>query len=139
MNETTAPFLDQEEQKDTFTPALEKLLLKPSTQLRDKAALRALIEEKTILARDSVRRVLVVTNDKGTPVGCAWDRVAKERFGLDLDEEQRIFLDVILSIAGPHHVNLGWLMEIDDRRLAILLRAMTEMAGNDIIAISTRI
>lgn len=139
MTETTAPFLEQEDQEDTVTPALEKLLLKQSTQPRDKAALRALIEEGTILARANVRRTLIVTNDRGTPVGCAWDRVAKERFGLDLDEEQRIFLDVILSVAGPHHVNLGWLMEIDDRRLAILLHAMTEMAGNDTIAIGTKL
>jgi hypothetical protein len=132
----TKPFLDAE---DTGIPALEKLLLKPSTQPRDKAALRALIEEGTILARDSIRRILIVTNDRGAPVGCAWDRLTKDRHGLELEEEQRIFLDVILSVAGPHHVNLGWLMEIDDRRLAIVLRAMTEMAGNDTIAIATRI
>lgn len=138
MTETT-PFLEQEDQEDTVTPALEKLLRKQSTQPRDKAALRALIEEKTILARDNVRQSLIVTNDAGAPVGCAWDRLARDRFGLDLDEEQRIFLDVILSVAGPHHVNLGWLMEIDDRRLAILLRAMTEMAGNDTIAIGTKL
>lgn len=135
----TEPFLDQEDQEDTVTLALEKLLLKKTTQLRDKAALRALIEEETVLARDNVRQNLIVTNDRGTPTGCAWDRLAKARFGLGLDEEQRIFLDVILSVAGPHHVNLGWLMEIDDRRLAILLRAMTEMAGNDTIAIATKL
>ncbi|MFM9542342.1 hypothetical protein [Streptomyces turgidiscabies] len=133
---TTTPFHDTE---DTGIPALEKLLLKPSTQPRDKAALRALIEEGAILTRANVRRTLIATNDQGTPVGCAWDRVAKDRFGFELDEEQRIFLDVVLSIAGPHHVNLGWLMEIDDRRLAILLRAMTEMAGNNTIAIATKI
>ncbi len=80
-----------------------------------------------------------MTNDAGTPTGLAWDRLARARFGLALDEEQRIFLDVILSVAGPHHVNLGWLAEIGDRRLAILLRAMAEMAGDTVIAISTRI
>lgn len=137
MTDTT-PFLDQEEQKDTVTPALEKLL-KKLTQPRDKAGLRALIEEKTVIAGEAVRRALIVTNDAGTPVGCAWDRLARARFGLVLDEEQRIVLDVILSIASSHHVNLGWLMEIDDRRLAILLRAMAEMAGDNVIAISTRI
>lgn len=133
MTATTPPA------EDTATTALEKLLLKESTQPRDRAALRALIEEGTILARDNVRQALVVTNDRGAPVGCAWDRVAKDRYGLGLDEEQRIFVDVVLSIAGPHHVNLGWLMEVDDRRLAILLRAMTEMASNDTIAIATRL
>ncbi|MGY1498521.1 hypothetical protein ACW4TU_18310 [Streptomyces sp. QTS52] len=124
---------------DADAPTLGERLLEKAAHPRDKAALRALIEEETVLARENVRRALIVTNDRGAPVGCAWDRLAKERFGLDLDEEQRIFLDVILSIAGPHHVNLGWLMEIDDRRLAIVLRAMTEMAGNDTIAIATRI
>ncbi|ELP67681.1 hypothetical protein STRTUCAR8_08529 [Streptomyces turgidiscabies Car8] len=138
MTETT-PLLDQEEQEDTVILALKALLFKQSTQPRDKAALRALIEEETLLARENVRRALIVTNDQGTPVGCAWDRVAKERFGLGLDEEQRIFLDVILSVAGPHHVNLGWLMEVGDRRLGILLRAMTEMAGNNTIAIGTKL
>lgn len=135
----TEPFVDTEDTEDTTIRALEKLLLKETTQPRDKAALRALIEEGTLLDRDTVRRELIVTNDRGTPTGCAWDRLAKNRFGLDLNEEQRIFLDVILSVAGPHHVNLGWLMEIDDRRLAILLRAMTEMAGNNTIAIGTKL
>lgn len=134
----TAPFLEQEGQVDTVTPALKKLL-KQLTSPRDKAGLRALLEEGSILARDNVRRELIVTNDRGAPVGCAWDRLARARFGLLLDEEQRVFLDVILSVASPHHVNLGWLMEIDDRRLAILLRAMTEMAGNDTIAIGTKL
>ena len=137
MTETT-PFLDQEEQTDTATLALEKLL-KKLKQPRDRAGLRALLEEKTVLTHDAVRRNLIVTNDAGVPTGCAWDRLAKARFGFDLDERQRIFLDVILSIAGPHHVNLGWLAEIDDRRFAILLRAMAEMAGNTVMAISTRI
>ena len=140
MTETsTSPFLDQEEQEDTVTPALAKLLKKPSTQPRDKAGLRALIEEETVLACDTVRRALIVTNDKGTPVGCAWERLTKARFGLGLDEQQRVFLDVVLSIAGPHHVNLGWLMELDDRHLRILLRAMAEMAGDTTIVIGTRI
>lgn len=139
MTETsTTPFLEQEDQTDTVTPALEKLL-KKSTSLRGRAALRALIEEKTVLARENVRQNLIVTNDAGVAVGCAWERLAGQRFGLNLDEEQRIFLEVILSIEGPHHVNLGWLMEIDDRRLAILLRAMTEIAGNNTIAIGTKI
>ncbi|WP_055525334.1 hypothetical protein [Streptomyces graminilatus] len=133
MTATTPPA------EDTAPPALEEVLLKRLTNPRDQAGLRALIEEGTVLARSSVRRSLIVTNDEGKPVGCAWDRVAKERYGLDLDEEQRIFLDVILSVASFHHVNLGWLMEIDDRRLAILLRAMTEMAGNDTIAIGTKL
>lgn len=122
---------------DTGTPALENLLEK-MTDPRDKAALRALIQEETVLAQDAVRRALIVTDGRGTPVACAWDRVARGRFSFGIeDEEQRVFLDVILSIASPHHVNLGWLMEVDDRRLAILLRAMTEMAGNDTIAIGT--
>ncbi|MDQ0933820.1 hypothetical protein [Streptomyces turgidiscabies] len=133
--ETTPPL----EQQDTYTAGLEKLLSKQPTHPRGRAALRALIDEKTVLARDNVRRALLVTNERNVPTGCAWDRLAKERFGLNLDEEQRIFLDVILSIASSHHVNLGWLMEIDDRRLAILLRAMTEMAGNDTIAIGTKL
>ena len=135
---TTTPFLEQEDQEDAVTPALEKLL-KKLTQPRDKAGLRALLEEETVLALDNVRRNLIVTNDAGVPTGLAWDRLSKARFGLDLDEQQKIVLDVILSIASPHHVNLGWLMELDDRRLAILLRAMTEMAGSDVIAIATRI
>lgn len=133
MTATTPPA------EDTTIPALEKLLLKKSTQPRDRAALRALIEEGTILAVADARRALIVTSDEGAPVGCAWDRVAKGRYGLGLDEQQRSFLDIVLSLAGPHHVNLGWLMEIDDRRLAILLRAMTEMAGNDTIAIGTKL
>lgn len=135
---TTTPFLDQEDQEDAVTPALEKLL-KKLTQPRDKAGLRALLEEETVLALDTVRRNLIVTDDQGVATGLAWDRLSKARFGLDLDEQQKIFLEVILSIASPHHVNLGWLMELDDRRLAILLRAMAEMAGSDVIAIATRI
>lgn len=142
----TKPLLDTEHldtenaAEGTATPTPEERLLKKLTHPRDVAGLRALIEEGTILTRASVRRNLIVTNDQGTPTGCAWDRLAKARHGLDLDdEEQRIFLDVILSVAGPHHVNLGWLEEIDDRRLAILLRAMTEMAGNNTIAIGTRL
>lgn len=125
--------------EDTVIPALEQLLLQESTHPRDRATLRALIEERTILANHDVRRLLIVTDNVGAPVGCAWERLTNNRFGLGLDVERRAFLDVVLSLASPHRVNLGWLMEINDRRLAILLRAMTEMVGNDTIAIATRL
>lgn len=136
---TTTTETDSPTAAEPADPPLGELLLQAAEHPRDKDAVRALVEEKTILSRHYVRMALFVTNDQGAPVGCAWESLASWRYGLGLDEGQRAFLDLILSIAGPHQVYLSSIMELDDRRLAIVLRAMTEMAGNDVIVIATRI
>lgn len=48
-------------------------------------------------------------------------------------------MDLVLSIAGPHQTGLARVMELDDRRLAIILRAMIQLSGCDTIAVGTRI
>lgn len=102
----------------------------------DVAAVQALVDEERILARDDFRRALVV--DTGGVLGCDWEGLSGRRYVLPLDTGERAFVDLVLSLAGPCQVNLArTLMELDDRRIAILLRAMALRAGSDRIAIGT--
>lgn len=124
--------------EEDLEPPLGELLLRSSSSPRDQAAVRALVEEERLLARDNVRMALVVKADDGT-MGCSWERFGSRLYTLGFDDEERAFIDLVLSIAGPHQTSLTRVQDLDDRRLAIILRAMIHLSGNNVIAVATRI
>jgi hypothetical protein len=130
-----APFLEQE---DADVLAFGKQLLKAAATPREKAAVWALVEERKILTLPAVRRNLASQPDSGGRVQFTWQHLACSLYGLGLDESGRAFLDLILSIAWPHQTSLMRVLDLDERRLTIVLQAMTRLAGNDTITITAR-
>ncbi|MFI6276700.1 hypothetical protein [Streptomyces sp. NPDC050988] len=130
--ETDVHTIDEED-----APSLGALLLASAANPRHKAAVRALVDEEIILRRDLVRIALVVKTPEGR-MGCDWERFGKRLYTLGLNEGERAFLDLVLSIAGPHQTSLARVLELDDRRLAIVLRATVQLSGCDTLAIGTR-
>lgn len=123
--------------EDTDTPPFEELLLKAAVTPRDQAAVRALVEEGQILALDAVRRDLVHQTDAGLEF--TWQHLVCSLYGLGLDESGLAFLDLVLSIAWPHQTSLTRVMDLDERHLAIVLRAMISLSGVDTLAVGTRL
>ncbi|WP_405956131.1 hypothetical protein [Streptomyces phaeochromogenes] len=118
-------------------PSLGALLLASAANPRDKAAVRALVDEEFILSLERIRTALVVKTPDGR-MGCDWERFGKRLYTLGLNEGDRAFLDLVLSLAGPHQTSLARVLEIDDRRLAIVLRAVVQLSGCDTLAVGTR-
>ncbi|WP_338907064.1 hypothetical protein [Streptomyces nigra] len=119
------------------TPTLGELLIASSTPGRDRAAVLALVEEGTILARDSVRHLLVVEGTDGP--ACRWEGLMGRLYRLGLDEAERAFLGLVLGMVGIGLHTLTAVEELDERRLLILMRAMPVIAGNERIAVGTRV
>ncbi|MDX3753603.1 hypothetical protein [Streptomyces sp. AK08-02] len=136
---TTAPFLRQEDQDDVHSPPFEEVLLKAAGTTREKAAIRALVDEKQILARPAFRRALVWETDDGMSFSFSWQNLAGYLYGLQLNDAERGFVDLILSIASPHQTTLTRVMDLDERRLAIILRAVISLSGVDTLAVGTRL
>ncbi|WP_079056382.1 hypothetical protein [Streptomyces caeruleatus] len=118
-------------------PTLGEQLLASATYNRGRAATQALVEEETILALDNVRRLLVVEGEDG-PV-CHWEGLMGRLYGLGLDDVQRAFLGLVLGMVGIGLHTLFSVGELDERRLLILMRAMPTLAGNDRVAVGTRL
>lgn len=131
---TTTPFLDQE---DTEAPPFEEVLLKAAVTPREQAAVRALVDEEQILTRPAFRRALAWDTDDG--IEFSWQNLTCYLYGLGLDDAERAFIDLVLSIASPHQTSLTRVMDLDERRLAILLRAMISVSGVDTLAVGTRL
>lgn len=134
---TTTPFLDQEDQEDSAGPSFGDLLMELTSGPREKAAVWALVQEEEILTVAAVRQNLVCETGEGMEF--TWEHLSCNLYGLGLDESGRAFLDLVLSLAGPHQTSLTRVTELGNRRLGIVLHAMTQLADNDIIAIGTRI
>ncbi|MFF2845140.1 hypothetical protein ACFVT5_02245 [Streptomyces sp. NPDC058001] len=103
----------------------------------ERVAVAALIEEDELLARDCVRRLLVAEHDGA--VSCDWlgfeNRYTRAP---GLTPEDKAFLALILAIRFPRAVPLWPVELLDDRRLAIVLRAIAALAGSDTVAVGTR-
>ncbi|MBW8737128.1 MAG: hypothetical protein JF621_08365 [Streptomyces turgidiscabies] len=112
-------------------------MLKAAVTPREQAAVRALVDEEQILARPTFRRALVRHTDDG--IEFSWQNLACHLYGLDLDDAARGFVDLVLSVASPHQTSLTRVMELDERRLAILLRALISLSGVDTLAVGTRL
>ncbi|WP_326787864.1 hypothetical protein [Streptomyces sp. NBC_00151] len=113
-------------------------LIDAATSDRELAAAQALVEEETILARESVLRALGLM-DVPSEANVQWEGLSGRVYGLGLDEEQRAFLGLVLSMVGIGHVTLAAVTDLGERRLAVMLRAITRLAGNDTLAVGTRI
>ncbi|MFI1357436.1 hypothetical protein ACH4TV_28205 [Streptomyces sp. NPDC020898] len=128
----TTPFLGQE---DVGAPSFVEHLLKAAVTSREQAAVQALVEEERILTNDAVRRNLVRQTDDGGIQFC-WQFLAYNLHSVGLDESGRAFVNFILSMAWCGQTSLVHVRELDERRLAILLRAMIQLSGNDNLAIT---
>ncbi|MFE4697154.1 hypothetical protein ACFRIC_08690 [Streptomyces sp. NPDC056738] len=113
-------------------------LIESATSDRERAAAQALIEEETILARENVLRALGLL-DVPSEAHVRWEGLMGRVYGLGLDEEQRAFLGLVLSMVGIGHVTLAAVSDLGERRLAVMLRAVARLAGNDTLAVGTRI
>ncbi len=115
--------------------SLGKKLLKAAASPREKAAVWALVEEGEIFARSEVRRNLVWQTDKG--VELTWQHLSCGLYGVGLDDSERSFVDLVLSIAWPHQTSLMRVTELGSRRLDIILQALRQLAGDDTSAART--
>ncbi|MBT1098324.1 hypothetical protein [Streptomyces sp. Tu102] len=117
-------------------PTLGEQLIATSVKGRDRAAIQALVEEETVLALDSVRRLLIMEGADG-PV-CRWEGLMGRIYALGLANAQRAFLGLVLGMVGIGLHTLAAVEELDERRLLILMRAMPVLACNERIAVGTR-
>ncbi|MFC9129756.1 hypothetical protein ACFT4A_23280 [Streptomyces sp. NPDC057099] len=102
-----------------------------------RAAVQALAEERTILDTAAARYALIVDTNGGA-MSC-FERLAGRQYTLGLDEQQRAFLSLVLSMVGIGLTTIAAVQDLDDRRLPIILRAILRLAGNDTIAVGTRV
>lgn len=116
---------------------LGRSLTRSAKGVREVAAVQALVEEETLLATASVRAVLV-TEVSGRP-HCRWDGMLGRQYTLGIDDAGRSFLALVLSMVGIGQTSLAAVQELDERRLAIILRGIARLAGNDTLAVGTRL
>jgi hypothetical protein len=116
---------------------LGKQLVRSATSARARAAAQALVEEETILAQRGVLAALGLLDP--SPAKVRWEGLAGRVYSLGLDDEQRAFLGLTLSMVGIGQVSLAAVSSLGERRLAVMLRAIARMAGNDTIAVGTRL
>ncbi|MFD7003357.1 hypothetical protein ACFWA5_45735 [Streptomyces mirabilis] len=114
---------------------LGKKLVRSATSDRERAAVQALVEEETILAQ---RNVLTALGLPDSRPAVRWEGLSGRVYSLGLDDEQRAFLSLTLSMVGIGQVSLAAVSDLGERRLAIMLRAIARLAGNDTIAVGTR-
>jgi hypothetical protein len=116
---------------------LSKELLRNTKIRRHRAAVQALTEERTILSLPAVQRALIVDSRKGRAAQLS--ALAGAQYALGLDEGQRTFLGLVLSMVGIGTATLASVEDLDDRRLPIILRAILHLAGNEDIAVGRRL
>ncbi|MFD6172915.1 hypothetical protein [Streptomyces coeruleorubidus] len=127
---TAADFADAE-----FQDLCEQLV-RTATSPLDRAAVQALVEERTILEVTAVRYALIVDTDHGPTA--RFEALSGCQYTLGLDEGQRSFLGLVLSMVGIGLTTIAAVQDLDERRLPIILRAFLRLAGNDTIAVGTR-
>ncbi len=82
------------------SPALGELLVQSAIGLRDRVAVQALVAEELLLSRDHVRKALAIQQDG--VAACRWESMAGRLYTLGLDECERTFLGLVLSIASAY-------------------------------------
>ncbi|MGW0860974.1 hypothetical protein [Streptomyces sp. NPDC002611] len=101
-----------------------------------RTVVQALAEERTILDIAAARYALTV-DVSGGAMAC-FEGLAGRQYTLGLDERQRAFLGLVLSMVGIGLTTVASVQDLDERRLPIILRAIVRLAGNDTIAVGTR-
>ncbi|NUV60667.1 hypothetical protein [Streptomyces sp. CAI-85] len=122
---------------DAELTALGDQLVRNSKRPRDRIAAQALADERTILALPAFQRALVVEHE-GRPVA-QWERLMGQQYALPLDGEQRSFLGLVLSMLSIGATPLAAVTDLSADRLRIITQAILRMAGDDSIAIGTRL
>ncbi|MFF8971457.1 hypothetical protein [Streptomyces sp. NPDC014995] len=130
--ETTTPSSD-----DTPRTRLGARLVRAATSDRDRIAARALAEERTVLAVHQVASALLVVQGGRTVL--RWEGLMGKLYTLPLDPGQRAFLGLVMSMVGIGSVTIAAVAELDTERLRIITQAILRLAGDDSIAIATRL
>ena len=112
-------------------------LLRNTRNRRHRAAVQALVEERTVLSRPAVQRMLLVDSRKGRYAD--FPALSGLLYGLGLDEGQRCFLSLVMSMVGLGITTLASMEDLDDRRLPIMVRAILHLAGNTDLAVGRRL
>lgn len=113
-------------------------LIESATTDRDLAAAQALVDEKTILSHRSVYGALGLL-DLPSEATVRWEGLMGRVYTLGLDHEERVFLGLTLSMLGIGNTPLSAVSDLGERRLAIILRAITQLARNDTLTGDRRI
>ncbi|MER8226027.1 hypothetical protein ABTZ58_36965 [Streptomyces sp. NPDC094143] len=112
-------------------------LLRNTRFRRHRAAVQAMVEERTVLSVPAVQRALIVDSRKGR--AACFEGLSGLQYGLGLDEQQRAFLHLVLSMVGIGITTLASAEDLDDRRLPIIVRAILRLAGNEDLAVGRRL
>ncbi|WP_327315340.1 hypothetical protein [Streptomyces sp. NBC_01235] len=118
-------------------PPLGELLVRSAVGLREGVAVQALVEEEELLSRENIRTALVTKHDG--VMTCRWEGIAGRLYTLGLDDGERMFLGLVLSIVGVRQSSLADVRYLDEHRLKIVLQALMRLAGTDWIAIGIRL
>lgn len=111
--------------------------MRSAVGLREGVAVQALVEEEELLSRENIRTALVTKHDG--VMTCRWEGIAGRLYTLGLDDGERMFLGLVLSIVGVRQSSLADVRYLDEHRLKIVLQALMRLAGTDWIAIGIRL
>ncbi|MGQ4402540.1 hypothetical protein ACN6K4_003322 [Streptomyces hayashii] len=117
--------------------ALGAAVVRNAKRPKERIAAQALAEERTILAMPQVQAALVVRD--GGRVTCRWEGLTGKLYTLPLDSQQRAFLGLVLSLLGIGSTTLSAVSDLDPERLRVMTQAILRLAGDDSIAIGTRL
>jgi hypothetical protein len=123
--------------KDVGLAELGKQIVRNSKPGGDRAAAQALVDEVSIFAQPNVRAALLIDTPKGA--ACWWEGLSGRVYTLGLEQEQRDFLGLVLSLVGIGSITIAAAQDLDERRMGIILRAILQMSGNDTLAVGTRL
>ncbi|GGT82155.1 hypothetical protein ACH4HG_09800 [Streptomyces coeruleorubidus] len=136
INSETEIMTTDVDSDDAEFKGLCEQLVRTATSPLERAAVQALVEERTILEVTAVRYALIVDTDHGPTA--RFEGLSGCQYTLGLDEGQRSFLGLVLSMVGIGLTTIAAVQDLDERRLPIILRAFLRLAGNDTIAVGTR-
>ncbi|OUD01474.1 hypothetical protein [Streptomyces swartbergensis] len=107
---------------------------------RERAAVTALLEERTLLVRQDFRRLVIIDDQETGTACCDWALLCQNLYRNAIGAGDRAFLELVLSLACHHRTNLGGrLADLSRERQAIILRAIAGAAGDDTINVSPRL
>ncbi|MFI8933500.1 hypothetical protein ACIG3E_38265 [Streptomyces sp. NPDC053474] len=117
------------------TPVEERLRAWDAKEL-DRIAVTMFIEERELLARPAVQRILVVQTEGR--VYADWTHLSLRLPEMELSDGEYAFLEVVLAIALGRQVLIDRVLPLGERRLAVVLRALAAWAGVDSLAVGVR-
>ncbi|MDH6630440.1 hypothetical protein M2271_008300 [Streptomyces sp. LBL] len=122
---------------ETDLHELGEQIVRASETVGERAAARALVDEGTIFARRNVRSALIADGPDGATA--RWEGLSRRKYTLGLNEKERLFLGLVLSLMGMGPITIAAVRGLDERRLCIIMRAILQLAENNTIAVGIRI